>query len=472
MKIKLSETQRTAVNWLVKQQRCILGDSMGGGKTIMAFTAALYKYLVNDVDYILIVTKASLLQNWASELFKHFKIEATIAHGKLTQQDTVTITSFQHLRKLDYVAPRTLIIVDECQAIKNSFSKVHRDLWKRKKQYMYFLSGTPIDNKYEDLFGYLRFFDENFEYYSQFQEMFCTVKPLVRNGRKVTRAGPDGSRIPVTEITGYKNLGLLTSILEKHTLSRSKEELNPDLKQHTKIMVDYEVDEATKQALISLKVRNNLTSAYDQSMVQLQIMQGFWDNQLQFNAKTRKLIEILDQHKDEQVVIWSPSKNVIEWLSRYIDRYCFILHGGIPVGKRQAMIDEWQASDRDVLLSTIQVGGVGYNMTACKTAIFFGVSYKGADNIQAEDRLHRRGQRNPVTTYYLLGTIDGDPSLEYTVFNMATKKVEEGTKLIRYEGKQAETTTFKLRNFAKRHYQYESKNTKTDFGFRRNSISD
>jgi SNF2 family DNA or RNA helicase len=71
--------------------------------------------------------------------------------------------------------------------------------------------------------------------------------------------------------------------------------------------------------------------------------------------------------------------------------------GDVPAEDRQPKVDKFQAGGTRVLVNTIMAGGVGLTLTAADTAIFAEEDWTPANNEQAEDRLHRIGQQNPVT---------------------------------------------------------------------------
>lgn len=76
---------------------------------------------------------------------------------------------------------------------------------------------------------------------------------------------------------------------------------------------------------------------------------------------------------------------------------------GKPSDDRQAMIDRFQAKKSRVWISTIKAGGVGLTLTAASDVVLIDRPYMVDDAQQAEDRAHRIGQQDNVTTYWLRG---------------------------------------------------------------------
>jgi TATA-binding protein-associated factor len=86
-----------------------------------------------------------------------------------------------------------------------------------------------------------------------------------------------------------------------------------------------------------------------------------------------------------------------------------VLHGGLPLAARAAATARFAAdASAAVLLSTTAVGGLGLNLTAADTVIFFDSDWNPWNDAQAMDRAHRIGQRRAVAVFRLLarGTVE------------------------------------------------------------------
>ena len=70
---------------------------------------------------------------------------------------------------------------------------------------------------------------------------------------------------------------------------------------------------------------------------------------------------------------------------------------------RQANIDRFQDGDTKLMIAGLRAGNLGINLTRAKYVIFGELDWSPAIHRQAEDRLHRIGQKNTVFAYYLIG---------------------------------------------------------------------
>ena len=111
-------------------------------------------------------------------------------------------------------------------------------------------------------------------------------------------------------------------------------------------------------------------------------------------ATRRRLPAPLAERPDQQVLVFSPSRQLIELAAARLDSdgitYAKIV-GGQTTRRRDAEKDAFQAGERRVCLATTQAGGVGLTLTAASTVVFLSRPFSLVDALQAEDRAHRIG---------------------------------------------------------------------------------
>ena len=130
------------------------------------------------------------------------------------------------------------------------------------------------------------------------------------------------------------------------------------------------------------------------------------DPEIDSSAKFRALDEILDTHLEtHKVVVFSQFRQAIELLEeRYAALGPVSVTGTVSAKRPDNCAPGGSETDDTcrIMLSTIQAGGLGLTWTAADIVVFLDRHWTPAMNTQAEDRLHRLGQRNSVTVINLV----------------------------------------------------------------------
>jgi SNF2 family DNA or RNA helicase len=125
------------------------------------------------------------------------------------------------------------------------------------------------------------------------------------------------------------------------------------------------------------------------------------------SAKIDAVMEKIAEMDGKSVVVFSASKQVIKLLAARLSKegYSYgTLTGDTPQADRGQLIRDFQQGLVQVFAGTIQAGGVGITLTRADTAIFVDRVWSPAQNVQAEDRLHRIGQENAVHVIDIVAT--------------------------------------------------------------------
>jgi superfamily II DNA/RNA helicase len=128
-----------------------------------------------------------------------------------------------------------------------------------------------------------------------------------------------------------------------------------------------------------------------------------------------------DGHK---VLIFSQLKGVLDLIERYLRFMGFLyerLDGGVKANDRQASIDRFckPDSDRFVFLLSTRAGGQGINLAVADTVIIFDSDWNPQNDVQAQARCHRIGQKKDVKVYRLISR----NTYEKYMFERASKKL-------------------------------------------------
>ncbi|WZH39598.1 SNF2 family N-terminal domain-containing protein [Fusarium acuminatum] len=149
------------------------------------------------------------------------------------------------------------------------------------------------------------------------------------------------------------------------------------------------------------------------------------------SGKVRKLLELINQYQEngDRVLVFSKFSRVIELLQEVLAQQGIqhrVLMGSTTVGERQALIDEFNDDpDIPVFLLTTGAGGTGINLTAANKVVIFDQSDNPQDDIQAENRAHRLGQKRDVEIIRLIAS----NTIEELIYKACQKKIELANKV-------------------------------------------
>ncbi|KAG8739108.1 putative DNA helicase ino80 [Ceratobasidium sp. 414] len=132
------------------------------------------------------------------------------------------------------------------------------------------------------------------------------------------------------------------------------------------------------------------------------------------SAKLARLDTLLTELKagGHRVLIYFQMTRMIDLMEEYLvyRQYQYLrLDGGSKLEDRRDMVRDWQSNPNIfVFLLSTRAGGLGINLTAADTVVFYDHDWNPSNDAQAMDRAHRLGQTRQVTVYRLItkGTID------------------------------------------------------------------
>jgi superfamily II DNA or RNA helicase len=399
--------QKEGIKFGLYKKAVLIGDEMGLGKTLQAIGLGILKKEIFGFSKVLVVTLSSLKQQWQREIERFTDENGCIIEGSAVQrkkqydEDTslFKITNYEAVLRDVTIISRfrpDLIILDEAQRIKNFETKTAEAVKSLPRQHAMILTGTPLENKLEDVYSLVQFLDPDL--LSPLWQFAADHFLLSRKKKGV--------------IQGYINLDKLHQKLKPLVIRRRKEEVLkelPDL-----IVNDYFVDLYQEQAEIHAGYSQSLLPLLNKKFLtpmDLRRIQALLlkmrqvcdstyliDRQTNISPKLKELETIL-----EELVIQNGRKVVIfsEWIAmtfligKHLSRagIPFVeLSGKIPVKKRQALIDEFSSNpDCKVFLST-DAGGTGLNLQAADCVINFELPWNPAKVNQRVGRINRIGQ--------------------------------------------------------------------------------
>lgn len=411
---------------------------MGCGKTLTTIAVAGALYNLGKIDRVLVVAPTSVCSVWPHDLnqFATFPWEARVLLGdkkkRLKALNELENWPFKALRiaVINYESTHRegifealaaykpdLIVCDESQRIKNPSAAQSKALHKLgdAAPFRMILSGTPVQNNAVDLYSQYRFLDPavyGANFYA-FKNRYCIM-------------GGYGQH----QIVGYRNMDELVE--KEHSVAyRVTKEECLDLPQQTFInryvqFTDAEqaiYEQLRKSSFLELETGENVTATTILTMY-LRLMQltgGFLTadestRPKQVNtAKLDALADIIDDYvvdAGKKLVIFARFRAeiaAIENLLRLRKIQYGSIYGDVPMEERGKIVEDFQTNpDTKVFVAQIQTAGLGVTLHAASTAVFYSYDYNYANYAQALARIHRIGQRLPVTYIHLVvdGSID------------------------------------------------------------------
>ena len=171
LKVKLYPYQMEGALFAARAGRCLIGDEMGLGKTVQAIAAAELFAQHFGVRRVLVVCPTSLKHQWKNEFERFAERDVQVITGlrarrqqQYCEEAFCKITHYETLaRDADLIAnwAPDLVIADEAQRIKNWNTIAARALKRIVSPYCVVLTGTPLENRLEELISIVQFVDQH-----------------------------------------------------------------------------------------------------------------------------------------------------------------------------------------------------------------------------------------------------------------------------------------------------------------------
>ena len=389
--------QFEGIKFLKENKSALLGDEMGLGKTIQTIVAIRLLLQKGIIKNALVVCPLSLVGNWKRE-FEKWAPELAVAKVREARElrkqlwkspFNVYITTYETLREdidNNLITPShfSLVVLDEIQKIKNSESKIYKALHKLQVIYRWGLSGTPLENKLDDvisIFGFLKP-DLKFHFPTNPFRVKETIKPYFLRRR-------------ICDV----DLELPEKINQDYWL-----DLN-DLQQ-----IAY--DKAYAEAKADIQGRDRVDRIHVFSWINKLKLICNEEEDSEESCKKDFLIEQLESiPNEEKVIVFSqfPEKTLRKLLNT-LEPYKPALYSGRDSSdKRDEILKQFMEKESPrILLASLKAGGVGINLQRASRVFHFDHWWNPAVSKQAEGRAHRSGQERRVFVYDLFtnGTIE------------------------------------------------------------------
>ncbi|KAG7391581.1 choline dehydrogenase 7 [Phytophthora boehmeriae] len=448
--LSLRAYQLEGLNWLLwnwyNERPSILADEMGLGKTIQ--TLSFLNLLRDDPKLnirgpFLIVAPLSLIVQWQNECEMWTTMNCVVYHGNSASREIIRDFEFYYLddnlrpdKKQTYrfnilvttyeVAIKDVailskihwrcLVVDEAHRLKNQSSRLVEQMRSLRRDHCVLLTGTPLQNKTEELWALLNFLDgKSFPSVADFLEKFGDLHEA-------------------------KQVADLHKMLKPYLLRRVKEDVEKSLPPKEETIIEVELTPVQKQWYRAIYERNtsflnrggnprnvpNLMNVmmelrkccnhpYLNNGVEEILNEGLGTDAQRHEMMVKccgKMVlidKLLPRLSDggHKVLIFSQMVRVLDIIEDYL-RYMGYLYerldGNIRGNDRQAAVDRFVKPEykRFVMLLSTKAGGLGLNLTAADTVIIFDSDWNPQNDLQAQARAHRIGQTHSVKIYRLI----------------------------------------------------------------------
>jgi SNF2-related domain/Helicase conserved C-terminal domain len=428
LKVPLYPYQADGALFAVRAGRALIGDDMGLGKTIQAIAATEILARHFGVTKVLVICPTSLKYQWQSEMMRFSGREAenaprVISGGRAQRQkdyaldDFCKITNYEKLQPdLELIAAWApeLVIVDEAQRVKNWNTIAARALKRIDSSYAIVLTGTPLENKLEELISIVQFVD---------QHRLGPTWKLLHEHQVKDEAG---------RVTGYTELQKIGQTLAPVMIRRRKSEVLRQLPSRTdqnllvpmtEMQMDYHRENADEVAKIVLRWRRTkFLSDKDQRRLTcaLQNMRMSCNSTYLLNQETDhgvkadELAALLDKlfvDPEAKAVVFSQWTRTHDIVIRRLEARGLgyvSFHGGVPSEKRPALVERFRDDPACRVFLSTDAGSTGLNLQHASTLVNMDLPWNPAILEQRIARIHRMGQVRPVqvVNFVAKGTIE------------------------------------------------------------------
>ncbi|MDD9301633.1 MAG: helicase [Desulfobacter sp.] len=375
--------QKKGVDFGALKTGVLIGDEMGLGKTAQAIAMGLVKCEIFGFSKILVITLASLKKAWKDEVEIVSRETACIIQGTPSQRrrqyDEIGRFKISHYEAVLKDVPTIcrfnpdIIILDEAQRIRNFSTQTAEAMKRLPKKHAIVLTGTPLENKPQDLYSIVQFLDP-YKFTPLWQ--FAADHFIIPKARQ-------------TSITGYKNLDQLGEKLKDILVRRTWETVCGQLPET--VTSNYRIDLAPEQEqihrenagclgeILEKKILTDMDMRQIQTLVLTMRMVSnstfLVDRETQVSPKIRELSTIIDE-----IVIQNRRKMVIfsEWtamtflIARHLSEAGIgfaEVSGKIDQAARTVLAEKFANAPDCLIFLTTDAGSKGLNLSSARCMV-------------------------------------------------------------------------------------------------------
>lgn len=431
--------QRTTAEFFTLHKRGFCFNEQGTGKTAAAIWAADYLMERKIISRVLVVCPLSIMQSaWQADLFK-FAVHrhVNVAHGDRKKRKAIIASGAEFIViNYDGVAiveedikagGFDLVIIDEANAYKNSrterFKVMRRivtpDTW------LWMMTGTPAAQSPLDAYGLAKLCVP-----SKAPHLYSSYRDAVMY--QLTRfkwvPKPQASAIVhgmLQPAIRFEKKDCIDLPSVTHTYRHAP--LTPQQIKFYKALKKDMLIEAAGEEISAVHAASKLNK-----LLQISCGAVYSDTKevVEFDVSTRlnAVLEVIEE-ASHKVLVFVPFTHALTLLRDFLNKNGItneIINGDVSVTKRTAIFKKFQEDDNPrVLLIQPQAAAHGVTLTAANVIVWYAPVTSSEIYLQANARIDRPGQRNPMTIVH----IQGSP-VENKLYKMLESNLDLHTKII------------------------------------------
>lgn len=412
LKVPLFPYQKEGIRFAYRAGKAIIADEMGLGKTIQAIGTAELMRKQGLVSTALILCPTSLKYQWKKEIERFTDAQAIVVEGNhLKRKELYKAEPFYKIVSYNSISNdiailhelRTdFLIMDEVQRLKNWNTKISKAARHIKAEYAVVLSGTPLENKLEELYSVVQFVDQ-----------YC-LGPYYKFVADTVIKSDTG------KVLGYKGLNTVGEQLKEILIRRRKKDVSLQLPQRMDKVLFVPMTEQQQgmhdefqnsvAQLVYKWNRQRFLSEKDRKRLLLLLSQMrmvcdstyILDQKSRYDTKIDETMNILNQvfeNGDEKVVIFSQWERMARLVAAELDklgiRYEY-LYGGVPSEKRKDLMENFTTLPESRVFISTDAGSTGLNLQVASILINLDLPWNPAILEQRVARIYRIGQQRNI----------------------------------------------------------------------------
>lgn len=412
LKVNLYPYQKEGIRFAAKAGKAIIADEMGLGKTIQAIGTAELLRKEGLIGSVLILCPTSLKYQWRSEIKKFTDAEVFVIEGShlkrkeaYNRPEPYKIISYNSAAndiKILGSLQTDMLIMDEVQRLKNWNTQISRAARKIESDYSVILSGTPLENKLDELYSIVEFVD-NFRLAPYY---------LFKDKHIITDE--------TGKVLGYKNLNDIGKKLSDILIRRRKKDVKLQMPKRsdknlfipmTNEQMEMHQEWQNQVRILVLKWRRmHFLSDKDRKRLLLFLSQMrmvcdssyILDQKTRYDTKVDECVNIISDiisEEGEKVVVFSQWERMTRLIAKELEKKEIgfeYLHGGVPSEKRKNLVDNFMTEPSSRVFLSTDAGSTGLNLQSAATIINIDLPWNPAVLEQRIGRIYRLGQQNNI----------------------------------------------------------------------------